>query len=190
MAKDGTSTACPANQPVDGVGHQRRMCSPRANSWGGSVPCGLWCLAAARGIVCPDSRRCDLGTWQGCPVSRNTKSGQRKGATEMVSTIVCQSHVTNIWLWAALRIRNPKTSCPKNFFACWSTSRVSHFDSTSWYPRTFFSLQFQERWGYLALHFGAKHGSNTASRDGQEGNFAGISRYPGDGQEGVRSKRL
>ena len=31
---------------------------------------------------------------------RNTKSGLRKGATEMV---VCQSHVTNVWLWAALR---------------------------------------------------------------------------------------
>ena len=47
---------------------------------------------------------------------RNTKSGQRKGATEMVSTIVCQSHVTNIWLWAALRNKKPKDKLPKEFF--------------------------------------------------------------------------
>lgn len=34
-----------------------------------------------------------------------TKTGQRKAATEMV---VCHSHVTNVWLWLALKNKKPK----------------------------------------------------------------------------------
>jgi integrase len=86
-----------------------------------------------------------------------TKTGQRKAATEMV---VCHSHVTNVWLWLALKNKKPKDK----LLDCSPADLrhlFPHHNSTPSSCWPLFFVQLPAWWRHVAFHLRAEHGGHT-----------------------------